>query len=84
MAAMPLQMSPAVLFPLVPSGAMPVTIADTTTPTMAKGMSSQFSVPKNGANAASVKRLEMTEVENRPVPLGDRSVMEGFRPDHAK
>jgi hypothetical protein len=48
MAAMPLQMSPAVLFPLVPSGAIPVTIADTTTPTMAKGMSSQFSVPKNG------------------------------------
>jgi len=29
MAAMPLQMNPAVLFPLVPSGAIPVTIADT-------------------------------------------------------
>jgi hypothetical protein len=56
---MPLQMSPAVLFPLVPSGAMPVTIADTTTPTMAKGMSSQFSAPKNGANAASTPTLPL-------------------------
>jgi hypothetical protein len=59
MAAMPLQMSPAVLFPLVPSGAMPVTIADTTTPTMAKGMSSQFSAPKNGANATSTPTLPL-------------------------
>jgi hypothetical protein len=47
-------------------------------------MSSQFSVPKNGANAASVKRLEMTKVENRPVAFGDRSVMEGSRPNQAE
>jgi hypothetical protein len=59
MAAMPLQMSPAILFSLVPSEAMPFTIADTTTPTMAKGMSSQFSAPKNGANAASTPTLPL-------------------------
>ena len=53
MAAIPQQMSPAKLLPLAPSGAMPVTIADTTAPTMEKGISSQFSAPKNGVKATS-------------------------------
>ena len=75
MAAMPRQISPAVFFPLVPSGAMPVTIADTTTPTMAKGMSKpvqctekrckcrQHSYPAAWLMRFPVKGLEMTEVK---------------------
>jgi hypothetical protein len=31
-----------------------------------------------------VKRFEMTEIENCPVPLGDRSVMEGSRPNQVE
>ena len=53
MAAMPQQMSPAVLCPFRPSGAMPVTMAETIAPVTAKGMSSQFSAPKNGAKVTS-------------------------------
>jgi hypothetical protein len=41
-------------------------------------------LPCRLADEIPVIGLEMTEVENRPVALGDRSVMEGFRPNQVE
>ena len=58
MAAMPLQMSPALLF----SALLPCRLTD----------------------EISVKGLEMTEVENYPVALGNRSLIKRLWPNQAE